>query len=53
MNRGVQWKSGINNRPSAYVLINELVAKKHTDTDASETESYIYRIHIQQTSVNN
>ena len=30
--RGVQWKSGINNKPLANILISELVAKYHTDT---------------------
>ena len=33
MNRGVQWKSGINHKPLAYVLISELVTKYYTDTD--------------------
>ena len=33
MNKGVQWKSDINNKPLAYILISELVAKYHADTD--------------------
>ena len=37
MNKGVQWKSGINNKPVAYMLISELVAKHHTDTVHTET----------------
>ena len=35
MNRGVQWKSGIKNKPLAYLLISELVAKYHTDIDTA------------------
>ena len=33
MNKGVQWKSGIKNKPLVYMLISELVAKYYTDPD--------------------
>ena len=33
MNKGVQRKSGINNKPLTYILISELVAEYFTDTD--------------------
>ena len=41
MDRGVQWKLGINNKPLAYILISVLVAKyyKDTDTDFSNVVS--------------
>ena len=33
MNRGIQWKSGINNKLLAYILISEIVAKYNANTD--------------------
>ena len=43
MNRGIQWKSGINDKPLAYILISEVIAKYYTDT---ETYTHLVELNL-------